>query len=456
MAEEWHRRIEANEPWVLHWLEHQTEDAYWRRASVWFDDADAIQAATLVIAGHADGYRNMAFRTFERLRGPKAILFGPWSHMSPRLSIPGPRIDHVPVMIAWWQRWLGEDPSVDVGPRDRSRPPMERPRARPGHGERRVASRPACRGPARRRGAVARVAVGARGRAEPGVDRLAIRGDVGVTGSIWCAGVQPFGLPWDQRPDEAFSLVYDWPVKEELEIMGRPVELRVASVVAFVSAKLCDVAPDGRSGLVTRGILNLTHRDSHERPESLDPGVRAATIELDATAYVFEPGHRIRLDLAPSDFPSSWPPPLAGELLFDREASTLVLPVVDGPPVAPPPVLGAHGPSRRVRWGDVVEDVLAEPRRPHRSRRRARAVRDRGRLRSVLGRDRRACEPRSAWASAGRRSLAWDEAEVRNEARAELRSDATTWTVAIDLEVFDGDERIAERHWERTIPRELG
>ena len=66
-------------------------------------------------------------------------------------------------------------------------------------------------------------------------------------------------------------------------------------------------------------------------------------------------------------------------------------------------------------------------------------------------------EPGIAWASAGASlALAWDEAEVRNEARAELRSDATTWTVAIDLEVFDGDERIAERHWERTIPRKLG
>ncbi len=96
--EEWLRRIEANEPWELAWLEHQNEDDYWRHGSVFFD-YDSIEAATLVIAGHADGYRNMAFRAFERLRGPKKILFGPWSHMSPRLSMPGPRIDHVPVMI---------------------------------------------------------------------------------------------------------------------------------------------------------------------------------------------------------------------------------------------------------------------------------------------------------------------------------------------------------------------
>ncbi len=58
----------------------------------------------------------MAFRAFERLHGPKKILFGPWSHMSPRLSMPGPRIDHVPVMIDWWHRWLGGDASIDVEP----------------------------------------------------------------------------------------------------------------------------------------------------------------------------------------------------------------------------------------------------------------------------------------------------------------------------------------------------
>ena len=36
--------------------------------------------------------------------------------------------------------------------------------------------------------------------------------------------------------------------------------------------RLCDVAPDGASTLVTRGSLNLTHRDSHEHPRPLDAG----------------------------------------------------------------------------------------------------------------------------------------------------------------------------------------
>jgi uncharacterized protein len=462
--EEWRRRIEANEPWVLHWLEHQNEDAYWRRGST-IDAYDRIEAATLVIAGHADGYRNMAFRAFERLRGPKQILFGPWAHWSPRVSMPGPRIDHVPVMIAWWNRWLREDPSIDTGPaiaiyvRRWTEP---EPDADTYAGEWR--SEPTWP-PARLVEDRRPLASAAREAAPRSDDELRIRGDVGVTGSIWCAGLPPFGLPWDQRPDEAFSLVYDWPVSAGVEIMGRPrVELTVTSStpIAYLSAKLCDVAPDGTSALVTRGILNLTHRASHDRPEALPTGepVRA-TIELDATAYEFEPGHRIRLDLAPSDFPSSWPPPRAGTIVVDRAASALVLPTLEGPPVAPTPEFApgaAEGKaSDRVRW-EIHEDVLA----------RERAVEiDHGGVRGRVGitetTDRYHGEIRVRWddpghctATAGAElELAWPEATVRAESRTVLRSDPETWHLEIELEVYDGDELIAERRWERTTPRDL-
>jgi hypothetical protein len=231
--------------------------------------------------------------------------------------------------------------------------------------------------------------------------------------------------------------------------------------VAFVSAKLCDVAPDGTSALVTRGILNLTHRGSHERPEPLPAGESIrAEIELDATAYVYEPGHRVRLDLAPSDFPSSWPPPLAGTLTVDRAASALILPTLDGPPVAPPPVFapGATGKSPdRVRW-EVHEDILG----------RERAVEiDHGGVRGRTGMaeslDRYHGEIRVRWddpghctATAGAElELVWPEAGVRSESRTTLRSDPETWDLTIELEVFEGERRVAERRWARRIPRDL-
>jgi hypothetical protein len=370
-------------------------------------------------------------------------------------------------MIAWWRRWLSGDAGVDAEPpisifvrrwtdpepdlgaySGEWRAEPEWPPARLTDDRRPLASTTRHHG----------------GAASPS-DRLEIRGDVGVTGSIWCAGTLPFGLPWDQRPDEAFSLVYDWPVAEETEIMGHPrVELTVAATapVAFVCAKLCDVAPEGRSAMVTRGILNLTHRRSHEHPEPIPQGVSVpATIELDATSYVFEPGHTIRLDLAASDFPSSWPPPFGGTIEVDRAGSALVLPVLHGPPLLPPPVFerGHPEPSRpeRVRW-EIREDVLARERT---------VTIDHGGVRGRTGladtSDRywgeigvRSHEPGNCRATArASLELGWDEATVRTEASATLRSDPYAWHLTIGLTVHEGDERIAERRWERSTARDL-
>ena len=299
-------------------------------------------------------------------------------------------------------------------------------------------------------------------------DTLHVRGDVGVTGSIWCAADLPFGEPWDQRPDEAFSLVYDWQSSgEPLEIMGHPrVELTIASStpVAFVSAKLCDVFPDGSSALVTRGILNLTHRDSHAAPEPLVPGEAVeVTIELDATSWIWEPGHAMRLDLAGSDFPSSWPPPEAGTLTVDRAASTLVLPVLDGPaPVAEVPTFSpgapeAHRPEHVV-W-ETSEDVLARERRvriDHGGVRGAGAdglgYFDRYGGEIVVSID----EPGQARATGGTvYELSWPEVTARTESRGTLRSDATTWYLELELEVQSNGETIAQRRWEHTLPRDL-
>ena len=62
------------------------------------------------------------------------------------------------------------------------------------------------------------------GAVAPNGDTLAVRGDVGVAGSIWCAADLPFGTPWDQREDESRSLVFEWaaPADAELEILGLP------------------------------------------------------------------------------------------------------------------------------------------------------------------------------------------------------------------------------------------
>jgi hypothetical protein len=238
-----------------------------------------------------------------------------------------------------------------------------------------------------------------------------------------------------------------------------------STAVAFVSAKLCDVFPDATSALVTRGVLNLTHRASHERPESLElDEPMKVTIELDATSWIWEPGHRLRLDLAGADFPSSWPPPEAGTLTVDRASSTLVLPVLEGPPpITERPKFAlsdeaAHEP-KHVTW-EAREDVLA--------RERSVAI-DHGGVRGSGGHDdvkitdRYHGEIRVRWDRPGIASasggvlfeLSWPQTTVRTASRGTLRSDPTTWYLELELEVSENGQVIRTRRWERTLPRDL-
>ena len=52
------------------------------------------------------------------------------------------------------------------------------------------------------------------------------------------------------------------------------VELASDKPVAMICARLCDIHPDGASERVSYGLLNLTHRESHEHPSALQPGRR--------------------------------------------------------------------------------------------------------------------------------------------------------------------------------------
>jgi uncharacterized protein len=89
-----------------------------------------------------------------------------------------------------------------------------------------------------------------------------------------------------------------------------------------VSVKLSDVAPDGEAQLVTTGVLNLAHRESHERPEPF-AGEGDVRIELLATGWRFLPGHRVRVSVAAADWPTVWPLPTteSPELLLSGTSS---------------------------------------------------------------------------------------------------------------------------------------
>jgi hypothetical protein len=117
-----------------------------------------------------------------------------------------------------------------------------------------------------------------------------------------------------------------------LEIVGFPeleLELAVYRPLALLCVRLCDVAPEGASLLITRGLLNLAHRDGHESPTPLEPGRRyTVLVGLDAIAHHFRAGHRIRVAVSPTYWPLAWPSPEPVTLtLFPGGDTRLVLPV---------------------------------------------------------------------------------------------------------------------------------
>ena len=142
-------------------------------------------------------------------------------------------------------------------------------------------------------------------------------------------GPRPAG---DQRLEAGGSLVFDTdPLDEALDILGAPVvslELSCDKPVATVAACLSEVLPDGAATRVSYGLLNLTHRDSHEHPEPLEPGRRyRVRLQLNEAGHRFEAGNRIRIALSTAYWPITWPAPEKATLTVTAGASTLSLPV---------------------------------------------------------------------------------------------------------------------------------
>ncbi len=105
------------------------------------------------------------------------------------------------------------------------------------------------------------------------------------------------------------------PLEKPLEVTG-PVRMVLyassSAVDTDFTGKLVDVYPDGRTDLLTEGILRVRYRNSISEPELMEPGkVYELNIDLGATANVFLPGHRIRLEVSSSNFPR-----------FDRNTNT--------------------------------------------------------------------------------------------------------------------------------------
>jgi uncharacterized protein len=462
----WLERLEGSPPFIEEWVAHQRRDAYWKQGSVCEDYGD-IECAVYAVGGWADPYRNAIFRLLAGLPGPRKALIGPWSHCYPEAGVPGPAIGFLQEALRWWDHWLK---GIDTGIMDEPmvRAWMQGPvKPAPYFAERpgRWVAEPSWPSPT----------------VEPHVVELTfpaadVRGveHHGLLAGDWCPYGGPEELPPDQRVEDGLCLCYDTePFAETLELLGFPeVELTLSAdqPQALVCARLCDIAPDGSSLLVTRGLLNLTHRDSHEDPSPLVPGEHyTVTLRLNSIAHAFPPGHRLRIALSPTYWPWAWPSPKPATLTI--HTAHLHLPARPPqpqddqlPPFQPPEaaepldleIVRTKESGCEVRHGVVAGRHELTFRQDYGGRRRLEdglefetygedvfTILDGDPLSAVTRSDRTDALSRGDW-------------RVRVATSSVLSGNAESFLVTNVVEGFEGDVRVFAKTWNLEIPREDG
>jgi predicted acyl esterase len=382
-TEEWRQslldRVEKGgcDPWIHKWMDHPLRDEYWQHGSI-CENFEKVTCPLYMIGGWRDCYTNAVFRVLEHVPNSKGMV-GPWAHEWPDVALPGPQIDYLNECKRFWDYSLKgvengimtKEPRLKVYLRDSMLPtggtiehwsgqwvaeeewppkdvedrvvvyslgengvliPRERQEGAAnsidGGGGLRANSIPVL--------PPAATALDDRTGADGGGDFVEIVGSHynGMGSGAFLSFGEPDG-PADQRYDDALSLTWtSKPLTEDTQVLGTPhvtVDVVVDQPVAYVIARLCDVFPNGSSTLLSRGVLNLTHRNGHSPSEVsfVKPGelLRDVVVKLDSSGWVVKKGNRLRLSLSPSYAPLVWPSPKVVTLKVQLHVSSLTIPV---------------------------------------------------------------------------------------------------------------------------------
>ncbi|MEU3790477.1 CocE/NonD family hydrolase [Streptomyces fructofermentans] len=531
----WVRRLRAVVPPSHEWAADQAHGRHRRHGAV-PEDCAAVRAAVLAVGGGHDPYRDTVLRLVEHLPPDRVRgLIGPWAHQYPdRGRSPGPAIGFLQETLRWWDHWLRGTPGTAPGGTPRgagggadsgSRAGTEggsddvargADRADSGeaqsasadwadwaddrigaHGTGGVMSTPLLRSyiadshppatpmptptgrwvgdPSWPSPLVAPVAYVLRGRP------VAVRSPQHT--GIDAGAFPPVGgdadLPPDQREEDARSACFEFEVPEEIWVLGRPrVRLRLTARAARgqVAARLCDVAPDGASTLVTRGVLDLPARRGADRDDALDPDdTEDVVLDLHAVGHAFPPGHRIRLAVSSAYWPRVWPQPGSGAgFTLTPTGSLLELPlraqesdpsITFGEPEQAEP-MGVNTPAtldeprpERLVVHDVAKGEWRLETDPCPGGTRVypdglEVTEDAGEAYTIGSADPlSACVRSHSSIRLHRPDLPWD---ARIEARSQITCDEADFITFDELVCKSGDEVVFHRTWEKRIPRASG
>lgn len=344
-------------PFFQHVLDHPSYDSFWKKTSV-REKIDRVHVPVFSVGGWYDNYVESDLEAFSALHkggnlsdGQHRILVGPWPH---NMSIKFPNVDFGPdssapvraYQLEWFDHWLKGTPEqesarpfegfwhnvrseVTEAPvhifvmgvnrwRDEQDWPLARTRYTPlylagkGHANTLTGD-------------------GALDWSAPKKEKsdqftYDPKTPVPTLGGAVCCNpkVFPWG-PMDQRLVEqrADVLVFTTkPLKREIEVTGPVRVILYASTSApdtDFTAKLLDVFPNGEARNLTDGALRMRYRSGLDKPALAHPGeIYSLTIDAGVTSNVFLPGHRIRLEIASSNFPRFDRNPNTGRTIADE------------------------------------------------------------------------------------------------------------------------------------------
>lgn len=319
------------------WLDHPERDEFWKALSPRESHA-RIQVPIFNTAGWFDVFIGGSLANHigmnggggsEDARSGSRMVVGPWRHAQPLLADPAGDMvyglgstaigmDLVGMQLQFFDRWLrgtvvpapDDDPPVRlfILGEDRWRSEAAWPLARAVPTDFHLRSG----GAANSATGDGRLDLVAPDVHEPADSFLADPADPVPTvgGNLCCWQMVNEPGSFDQRgvEDRMDVLVYSTdPLAADTEVTG-PVTLRVfvssEAPDLDVTAKLLDVRPDGQAFNLAEGIRRVRYRNGTDRAMLLPVGeVAEVEVDLIATANLFRAGHRIRLEVAASNWP---------------------------------------------------------------------------------------------------------------------------------------------------------
>ncbi|MCW4050955.1 MAG: CocE/NonD family hydrolase [Candidatus Bathyarchaeota archaeon] len=312
------------------WLSHPDLDEFWKAINFTDDDFKGIDLPILHITGYYDGDQPGALHYYDNTvryspaKDKQYMLIGPWDHPGtrfPQRYLGGVDFTNTAVMnmaevhLAWFDRWIkGKGNEVDKWPKTKYFV----------MGENKWVKDNDYWAPSK--ASYTDYYLHSNGNANT------LRGDGALSKEkpkdepndtytynpknpvIPGVGFDFYGErdepPLDSRyllrKDDYLVYTSDH-LKEAVTVAGRPIaELYCSSDCVDTDwfVYLMDVHPDGRSILVSRGLLRARYRNGLEKQELMNPEtVYKFTLEMNSTCVKYLEGHSIRIAVTSSEFP---------------------------------------------------------------------------------------------------------------------------------------------------------